>query len=81
VSPTKIKSEGARIIKRSLAKEDGSETGIVGYWFSFVVACVECLFIPFGVVLGAFTIIVLSRRSVKELYGIETIANSVSPSV
>ena len=28
-SPTQIKSEGAHIIKRSLAKEDGSETGIV----------------------------------------------------
>ena len=27
--PNKIKSEGAHIIKRSLAKEDGSETGIV----------------------------------------------------
>jgi hypothetical protein len=27
--PTEIKSEGAHIIKRSLAKEDGSETGIV----------------------------------------------------
>ena len=27
--PTQIKSEGAHIIKRSLAKEDGLETGIV----------------------------------------------------
>ena len=27
--PTQIKSEGAHIIKLSLAKEDGSETGIV----------------------------------------------------
>jgi hypothetical protein len=27
--PNQIKSEGAHIIKRSLAKEDGSETGIV----------------------------------------------------
>ena len=41
-------------------------------WFTFVLACVECLFVRFGVVLGVFTIIVLSRRSVKELYGIET---------
>jgi hypothetical protein len=32
------------------------------YWFSFVLACVECLFIPFGVVLGVFTIIVLSAN-------------------
>jgi hypothetical protein len=29
VSPNQIISEGAHIIKRSLAKEDGSETGIV----------------------------------------------------
>ncbi len=36
--------------------------------FAFVVACIECLFFPFGVVLGVFTIIVLSRRSVKELF-------------
>ena len=28
-SPTQIKREGAHIIKRSLAKEDGSETGMV----------------------------------------------------
>jgi hypothetical protein len=39
------------------------------YWFSFVVACVECLFLPFGTILGVFTIIVLSRESVKALYG------------
>lgn len=50
------------------------------YWFSFVVACVECLFIPFGVVLGVFTIIVLSRRSVKELYGLEIASASASRS-
>jgi hypothetical protein len=49
------------------------------YWFSFVVACVECLFFPFGIVLGVFAIIVLSRRSVKELYGIEVAAPSVTP--
>lgn len=39
--------------------------------FSFVVACVECIFMPFGTVLGIFTIIVLSKDSVKKLYGIE----------
>ena len=40
--------------------------------FSFVVACVECIFMPFGTVLGIFTIIVLSRESVKTLYGIQS---------
>jgi len=39
------------------------------YMFSFVVACVMCVFMPFGTILGIFTIIVLSRESVKKLYG------------
>jgi hypothetical protein len=37
------------------------------YTFCFVAACVECLFMPFGTVLGVFTILVLSRQSVKKL--------------
>lgn len=39
------------------------------YMFSFVLACIACMFVPFGTVLGVFTIIVLSRESVKMLYG------------
>jgi hypothetical protein len=38
------------------------------YSFAFVMACVECLFIPFGTILGVFTIIVLLRESVKALF-------------
>jgi hypothetical protein len=38
------------------------------YWFAFAIACVECLFIPFGTILGVFTIIVLSREPVKALF-------------
>lgn len=38
------------------------------YPYSFVVACIECVFLPFGTILGIFTIIVLSRPSVKEQY-------------
>jgi hypothetical protein len=38
------------------------------YTFCFVVACVECLFMPFGTVLGVFTILVLNRQSVKQLF-------------
>jgi hypothetical protein len=38
------------------------------YRFAFVVACIECIFIPFGTILGIFTIIVLSRESVKALF-------------
>jgi len=40
------------------------------YWFAFVMACIECLFMPFGTILGVFTIIVLSRESVKALFSI-----------
>ena len=36
--------------------------------FSLVVAGLDCLQIPFGTVLGVFTIVVLSRDSVQELY-------------
>jgi hypothetical protein len=36
--------------------------------FSFVMAAVMCMFVPFGTVLGIFTIIVLSRESVQRLY-------------
>ena len=37
--------------------------------FSFVMACVACLGAPLGTILGVFTIIVLSRDSVKRIYG------------
>ena len=36
--------------------------------FSFVVAAIDCLHIPLGTILGIFTIIILSRESVRELY-------------
>ena len=38
------------------------------YTFALVMACVECLFIPFGTILGVFTIVALSRESVKALF-------------
>src|SRR6266850_4263722 len=38
------------------------------YLFVVVMACVECLFIPFGTILGVFTIVVLSRESVRALF-------------
>ncbi len=38
------------------------------YWFAFITACIECLFMPFGTILGVFTIIVLSRESVKGMF-------------
>ena len=36
--------------------------------FVFIWACVECLSIPFGTVLGVCTIVVLNRASVKEMF-------------
>lgn len=38
------------------------------YMFCLVMAGIECAFTPFGTVLGVFTIIVLVRQSVKELF-------------
>ena len=38
------------------------------YSFALVMACIECLFVPFGTILGVFTIIALSRESVKALF-------------
>ncbi|HUA69287.1 MAG TPA: hypothetical protein VMA13_12125 [Candidatus Saccharimonadales bacterium] len=37
--------------------------------FSLIVAGINCLHIPLGTVLGVFTIVVLIRDSVRELYG------------
>jgi len=38
------------------------------YGFCLVMAAVECVFMPFGTILGVFTIIVLMRPSVKTLF-------------
>jgi hypothetical protein len=49
------------IAGRSLARQ-------VHYMFCIVMAAIECIFMPFGTVLGVFTIIVLTRPSVKEMF-------------
>lgn len=36
--------------------------------FSFVVSGINCVQVPFGTVLGIFTIVVLARDSIRELY-------------
>ena len=41
-----------------------------GYMYCLVVAGVECIFMPLGTVLGVFTILVLVRPSVKQLFGV-----------
>ena len=53
------------------------------YLFSFIVACLACIFFPFGTVLGVFTIILLSKDSIKELYNqsdmVEPVAGGNAP--
>lgn len=39
------------------------------YMFCQVVAGIECIFIPFGTVLGVFTIVVLVQPQVKAMFG------------
>ena len=38
------------------------------YMFCLVMGGVECLFMPFGTVLGVFTIIILMKEPVKQLF-------------
>jgi hypothetical protein len=40
--------------------------------FSIVVAAINCLHIPLGTVLGVFTLVVLLRESVRDLYTFTT---------
>jgi len=37
------------------------------YNFCFILACIECILMPFGTVLGVFTIIQLHKDSVRQL--------------
>jgi glutathione S-transferase len=39
------------------------------YLFSFILACLACACFPFGTILRVFTIIVLARPAVKQIYG------------
>ena len=41
------------------------------YMYCLVIAGIECTFMPFGTVLGVFTIIILMKPSVKEVFGVE----------
>jgi hypothetical protein len=44
------------------------------YTFCLVMAAIECVFMPFGTVLGVFTILVLARDSVKVAFGLPVAA-------
>lgn len=49
------------------------------YTFCFVIACVCCAFMPFGTILGVFTIVVLLRDSVKALFNGQNVSNNYNP--
>ena len=36
--------------------------------FCMVIAAIECMYMPFGTILGVFTIIVLSKDSIKKIF-------------
>lgn len=40
------------------------------YYFCLVMAALLCAFMPFGTVLGVFTLVVLVRPSVRDLFGV-----------
>jgi hypothetical protein len=40
------------------------------YMFCLVIAALCCAFFPFGTVLGVFTIVVLQKESVRQLFGV-----------
>jgi hypothetical protein len=42
-----------------------------GYWFSLVLGCLLLPCTPLGTALGIFTLVVLCRTSVRQLYGLE----------
>jgi hypothetical protein len=57
------------IAGRSLARR-------IHYMFCIVMAAIECIFMPFGTVLGVFTIVVLVRPSVKEMFELNAVPKS-----
>jgi len=49
------------------------------YMFCVVMAGIECIFMPFGTVLGVFTIIILMRDSVKQIFGAVPATDPLEP--
>ena len=48
------------------------------YMFCLVMGGVECIFIPFGTVLGVFTIILLVREPVKQLFSANNLLDTTT---
>lgn len=51
-----------------LLKSGRNLTSRNSHTFSFVVACISCIFVRLGTVLGIFTLVVLTKDSVKSLF-------------
>lgn len=51
-----------------LYKSGRNLTSRASHTFSFVIACICCICFPLGTILGVFTIIVLTKDSVKALF-------------
>lgn len=47
--------------------------------FCMVVGAINCLHVPFGTVLGVFTLVVLSRPSVRDLFAAQDLAGRNAP--
>ena len=45
--------------------------------YCFIMGAVDCLFMPFGTVLGVFTIIVLQKDAVRQLFGLAPLSPPV----
>ena len=50
------------------------------YMFCLVIACLECIWTPFGTILGVFTILVLQRPSVKLMFAEKTLPEALPTS-
>lgn len=49
------------------------------YTFCLVLAAINCMFMPFGTILGVFAIIVLARDSVKALFNNQSFSQFNNP--
>jgi hypothetical protein len=49
------------------------------YMFCFVDACICCIQVPLGTILGVFTIVVLARPGVKELFDRDSAETPMAP--
>jgi len=45
--------------------------------FCMVIGAIECVFMPFGTVLGVFTLIALNKDSIKQTYGQSLVEDTV----